>query len=97
MIKVFVMQTCPDCLQVKRQAKDDPRYEVIDIGEHVRNLKQFLSLRDNHPAFDKVKVNGSIGIPCFVKEDGSVTFSLEDNGLDDIPTGAACSLDGKGC
>lgn len=97
MIKVFVMQTCPDCTAVKEQAKNDPRFELIDIGEHVRNLKQFLTLRDNNPAFDAVKRHGSIGIPCFVLEDGSVTFSLEDVNLKETETGASCSIDGKGC
>lgn len=97
MIKVFVMQTCPDCTAVKEQMKNDPHFELIDIGEHVRNLKQFLTLRDNNPAFDAVKQRGSIGIPCFVQEDGSVTFSLEDVNLKETATGASCSIDGKGC
>ncbi|EJX00248.1 hypothetical protein EVA_11647, partial [gut metagenome] len=63
----------------------------------VRYLKEFLRLRDSHPAFKSVKAQGSIGIPCFVQEDGSVSFEMEGLDLNDIPTGAACSLDGKGC
>ena len=39
------MQTCPDCTAIKLQAADDPRFEIIDIGEHVRNLKQFRTGR----------------------------------------------------
>lgn len=97
MIKIFVMQTCPDCTQVKEQVKNDPRFELIDIGEHVRNLKQFLALRDSHPAFEPVKRNGSVGIPCFVLENGSVTFEPEDVGITEIDEGTACSIDGKGC
>lgn len=97
MIKVFVMRTCPDCTSVKEQVKNDSRFELIDIGEHVRNLKQFLTLRDNNPAFDSIKSSGSIGIPCFVLEDGSVTFSPEDVHLSETATGASCSIDGKGC
>lgn len=108
MIKVFVMQTCPDCTSIKQQAQDDPRFQLIDIGEHVRNLKQFLALRDNSPAFDSVRQRGSVGIPCFVLEDGTITFSQEEAFLslgntsplgDDvaIEEGASCSIDGKGC
>lgn len=97
MIKVFVMQTCPDCTQVKQQLSDDARFEIIDIGEHVRNLKQFLSLRDNHPAFERVKKLGNVGIPCFVMEDGSVTFSMKYVKLPEVEEGASCSIDGKGC
>ena len=39
MIKMFVMHTCPDCEWVEKQVEGNPGFEVIDIGEHVRNLK----------------------------------------------------------
>ena len=44
MTKVFVMATCPDCTQVKAQLAGNPAYELIDIGEHVRNLKRWHSM-----------------------------------------------------
>lgn len=97
MITVYVMASCPDCAQVKVQLKDDPRFQLIDIGEQARNLKAFLQLRDQHPAFDPVKARGNIGIPCFVMEDGSITFKLDRVRLEDVADGAACSIDGKGC
>ena len=58
MIKVFVMPTCPDCTKVIAQVKDNPEYVIIDIGAHVRNLKEFLYLRDNDPVFDAAKSYG---------------------------------------
>ena len=102
---VYVMSGCPDCTQVKELAKTDTRFTLIDIGESPRNLKEFLRLRDTNPAFDRVKERGTIGIPCFVQEDGPIVFSLErlnnppllDEMPDEVPTGASCSLDGKGC
>lgn len=99
MIKVYGMDTCPDCTYVKDQIKDDDRFEVIDIGSHVRNLKAFLKLRDNSPVFDEAKKVGAAGIPCFVLEDGTVTLNPEDAGLRARPIedGAVCSLDGTGC
>lgn len=108
MIKVFVMQTCPDCAVIKEIAKDDLRFQLIDIGEQARNLKQFLALRDNDPAFERVRQRGTIGIPCFVLEDGTITFSLEKatesmKGIpqvlpaEDMQEGASCSIDGTGC
>ncbi len=97
MTKVYVMATCPDCTQVKAQLADNPRYELIDIGEHVRNLKEFLKLRDNNPAFDEAKNHGWVGIPCFLLDDGNVRFSMDDVVVEELPDGAACSLDGKGC
>ena len=104
-MNVYVMSGCPDCTQIKEIAKTDARFTLIDIGESPLNLKEFLRLRDTHPAFDRVKERGTIGIPCFVQEDGSIVFSMDrlndtpniKTTGDDIPTGATCSLDGKGC
>lgn len=105
MIKVYVMETCPDCRAVKELAKTDPRFELVDLGHHVRNLKEFLRLRDTSPAFAPVRARGSIGIPCFVYDDGHVGFAIPEvpKGTSDTvspgeaPSGEACSLDGKGC
>ena len=69
MIKIYGMKTCPDCVAVDEQVKGDSRYEVIDIGEHVRFLKEFLRLRDNNPVFAEARAKGYAGIPCFVLED----------------------------
>lgn len=99
MIKIYGMETCPDCTYVEQQVKDNDMYEVIDIGRHVRDLKAFLSLRDLDPAFDEAKSVGAVGIPCFVLEDGTVTLNPEDAGLRPRPVdeGAACNIDGSGC
>lgn len=99
MIKIYGMHTCPDCSYVEEQVKGNNRYEVIDIGSHVRNMKSFLRLRDSHKVFDEAKKVGGVGIPCFVLEDGTVTLTPEDAGLKSRPIaeGAACRLDGTGC
>lgn len=105
MTKIYVMESCPDCTEVKALYSNHPEYELIDIGRQARSLKEFLALRDHHPAFDKVRERGNIGIPCFVREDGSVAISLKhfdaDHFIEGTPTppeqGASCSLDGTGC
>lgn len=99
MIKIYSMETCPDCTYVEEQIKGNADYEVIDIGQHVKNLKAFLKLRDNNAVFDEAKKVGAAGIPCFVLEDGTVTLTPEDAGLKSRPIseGASCSLDGTGC
>ena len=104
MTKVYVMESCPDCTQVKQLYKDNPEYELIDIGQQARSLKEFIVLRVTHPAFTKVRERGNIGIPCFVKEDGSVFISLKhyDESMaavtaQEYTSGAACNLDGTGC
>ena len=81
MIRIYGMHTCPDCACIEEQVRDNDGYEIIDIGEHVRNLKAFLRLRDSSLVFDEARRNGSIGIPCFVLEDGRITLSPEEAGL----------------
>ena len=100
MIKVYVMESCPDCVEVKQRYSNDPGFELVDIGKQARDLKEFLVLRDTHPAFVKVRERGNIGIPCFVKEDGTVIISLtkfDDSFVPVYAEGAACNLDGTGC
>ena len=97
MTKVYVMATCPDCSEVKERLSGNPDFEIIDIGEHARNLKEFIRLRDSSPAFDSVKAAGSIGIPCFVEEDGRISFDTEEFVPEGYSSGASCSIDGKGC
>ena len=99
MIKIYGMETCPDCTYVEDQVKGNANYEVIDIGQHVLNLKAFLKLRDSNTVFDEAKKMGAVGIPCFVLEDGTVTLTPEDAGLASRPitVGATCNLDGTGC
>ena len=81
MIKIYSMPSCPDCRNVEKQIAGLDGYEVIDIGSHVRLLKEFLRLRDSNPAFDDARRGGYIGIPCFVLEDGRVTLEPEEAGL----------------
>lgn len=101
MIKMYVMKTCPYCEYVEKQVVGNPEFKVIDISEHVRNLHEFLALRDHRSEFDEAKAIGDVGIPCYVREDGSITLSSKEVGLEPMPDdyveGAACSLDGKGC
>ena len=81
MIKIYVMETCPDCNGIKAQVAGNSDYELIDIGQHVKNLKEFLRVRDTSSAFDDVKKFGWVGIPCFLLEDGRVVFDAEEAGL----------------
>ena len=105
MTRIYVMESCLDCAQAKQLYGDNPDYEIIDIGKQARNLKEFLGLRDNHPAFVKVRERGAIGIPCFVKEDGEVVISMKHYLASSEPassepeytSGAVCNLDGTGC
>ena len=64
MIKIYSMNTCPDCIYVEEQIQGDDRYEIIDIGSHVKYLKEFLRIRDNNHVFIEAKKVGAAGILC---------------------------------
>ena len=38
MTRIYVMESCPDCIQAKQQYGDNPDYEIIDIGKQARSL-----------------------------------------------------------
>jgi len=105
MTRIYVMESCPDCAQAKQLYENNPDYQIIDIGKQAQDLKAFLSLRDNHPAFEKVRERGNIGIPCFVNDNGDIVISMKHYLASSEPlhsepeyaSGAACNLDGTGC
>lgn len=67
MLKIYGSMLCPDCVKC-REALDAAgvEYEYLDFSDSLRNLKEFLKLRDTHPVFEPVKAGGYIGIPCIV-------------------------------
>ena len=75
MIKFYGSQLCPDCRAAlsQLQGKGTP-HEFVEITASLENLKAFLNLRDQSAAFEGVKAAGGIGIPAFVREDGTVTL-----------------------
>lgn len=97
MIKLFVMPTCPYCDYVEKQVEGNPNFKIVDISKHINNLKEFLDLRDNNDAFDEAKRVGDAGVPCYLLEDGTVTLSSIDVGLEPMPDGDCCGIDGSGC
>ena len=52
-------------------------YEYLDFSDSIRNLKEFLALRDSNPVFAKIKEEGRIGIPCILLPDGTVTLNWD--------------------
>ncbi len=98
MIKIYSMPTCPDCQAIEEQIEGNLNFQIIDIGSHVKHMKEFLRLRDTHPVFEKSRREGYVGIPCFILEDGTITLKPKDVGLVKRSDMAqACGIDGKGC
>ena len=79
MLKIYGSMLCKDCVEcVADLKKANVEFEFLDFGDSLRNLKEFLKIRDDNPMFDAVRQNGSIGIPTIVKEDGTVTLDWDE-------------------
>lgn len=75
MLKIYGSMLCPDCVQIRKDLDAaGVEYEYLDFSESLLHLKEFLKLREL-PVFAEVKEHGGIGIPCILREDGSVTLS----------------------
>ena len=74
MIKIYGSMLCPDCVQCRKDLDEaGVAYEYLDFSEELKNLKEFLKIRDGNPLFDDLRAEGKIGIPCIVREDESIT------------------------
>ena len=79
MIKIYGSMLCPDCVQCRKELDEaGVAYEYLDFSENLRNLKEFLAIRDGNPLFDSLRRDGKIGIPCILREDGSVCFDWKE-------------------
>ena len=79
MIKIYGSMLCPDCVQCRKELDEaGTPYEYLDFSEDLKNLKEFLKLRDFNPLFDELRGAGKIGIPCILREDGTVTLEWEE-------------------
>lgn len=103
MLKIYGSGMCPDCRECRKNFDTyGIAYEFIDINENLRNLKDFLKMRDSDPIFDRCKEENDIGLPALVKEDETVFLDWE-NYLSALgyevlyEEKESCSLDGKGC
>ena len=79
MIKIYGSMLCPDCVKCREDLDQAGiPYAYLDFAEDLRHLKEFLKIRETSPLFEEVKAGGGIGIPCIVKEDGSVTLDWKE-------------------
>jgi glutaredoxin-related protein len=79
MLKIYGSMLCPDCARCREDLeRAQVEHEYLDFANSVKYLKEFLAIRDGSSVFDGARANGSIGIPCIVREDGTVTLSWEE-------------------
>lgn len=75
MMKIYGSMLCKDCVQCRQElTQAGVEYTFLDFRDDLQNLKDFLKIRDTSPLFDDLRGEGKIGIPCIVREDGSVAL-----------------------
>jgi glutaredoxin-related protein len=78
MLKIYGSMLCPDCVKCREDLDNAAvEYEYLDFASDLRNLKEFLILREG-PMFEQIRKSGKIGIPCILLEDGSVKLDWEE-------------------
>lgn len=79
MLKIYGSMLCPDCVRCREEMdKAGREYTFLDFADELKNLKEFLKLRDASPLFDMARSNGKIGIPCLVKDDGTIYLDWDE-------------------
>lgn len=79
MLKIYGSMLCPDCVRCREELdRAGVEYEYLDFSDSLKNLKEFLAIRDSSDLFEDVRASGSIGIPCLVDGDGTVKLNWED-------------------
>lgn len=78
MLKIYGSMLCPDCVKCRKELDAaGVNYEYLDFSDDLKNLKEFLSLRDSSPVFEEIRKEGKIGIPCILSGDGMLSFDWE--------------------
>ena len=78
MLKIYGSMLCPDCVACCEDLdRAGVRYEFLDFADSIKNLKEFLAVRDREDLFKEVRSNGSIGIPCIVDSHGSIFLTWD--------------------
>ncbi len=77
-ITVIGSHLCPDTLYaLNRLSEAKPEIDFKNLSASLSDLKAYLSLRQEDPAYADIRESGGIGIPCFILEDGTVTRDLD--------------------
>lgn len=79
MLKIYGSMLCKDCVQCRADLDAaGVQYEYLDFADSLPALKEFLAIRDRESLFEEVKSRGAVGIPCIVREDGSITLDWKE-------------------
>lgn len=73
---LYYSDVCPDTQPfLKELNRLGITYQSVNITESIKNLKEFLNIRDNEEVFAKKKETNQVGIPVLVTEQGEFLFT----------------------
>nr|WP_325185593.1 glutaredoxin [uncultured Oscillibacter sp.] len=77
-VTVIGSHLCPDTLYaLNRLSEAKAEIEFKNLSASLPDLKVYLALRQDSPAYADIRAGGGIGIPCFILEDGTATRDLD--------------------
>ena len=72
--------TCSDCPPAKAVLEENNiKFLFVDVCESVGKLKMFLKLRDTEDAFQEVREQHKVGVPCIVIDDETIVIQNPDH------------------
>lgn len=76
---LYFSSLCPDTVPFKAAMERlGMTAREVDITASMRNLKEFLRVRDGEEVFIPRKEQGMVGIPCLVTNKGEYLFEVSD-------------------
>ena len=77
-LTVYGTRNCPDTVAALAEyEKHGVTVDFRDIDADIATLKEFLTLRDTEDVFAPVRERHGVGVPCVIKEDGTLTLDWE--------------------
>lgn len=78
-ITVIGSHLCPDTLYaLNRLSGAGAEIDFKDILSCHAVLQDYLEIRESSPLYEEIRGTRCLGIPCFVREDGTMTLNLND-------------------
>ena len=77
-LTVYGTRNCPDTVAALAEyEKRGVTVDFRDIDADIATLQEFLTLRDTEDVFAPVRERHGVGVPCVIKEDGTLTLDWE--------------------
>ncbi len=78
-ITVVGSHLCPDTLYALQQlSAAGVEVSFKDILSCHADLRYYLNLREHSAAYAQIRGTDRLGVPCFIREDGTETLELRD-------------------